>query len=306
MIVKQLVIDCDPGIDDALALFIAFASPCLSIRGITTVAGNVSAEMTARNALALCTLAGQDIEVAVGAAGPLEGETHQASDVHGSNGLGNVDLPVSGHVSSRTADELLYEELVRAEGQLEIIALGPLTNLAILLERHPDVKPLIKKLTLMGGTLGRGNVTPYAEFNFYADPLAADRVLRSGIPIDMYGLDVTNNAQLFAGDIDLIESWGGKVLTSVVAMIRYYQKFYRSKGLDGLKMHDPLAVAGVIDPGLTEGTPYALAVETKDKETLGKVCILDDDDAARNVYVSQKVYQDEFTALFLSLIKSYR
>ena len=208
MTVKQVVIDCDPGIDDAIALIIAFASDKIFLRGITTVAGNVSAEKTARNALALCTLAGREIEVASGAEGPLEGISHQASDVHGRNGLGNADLPVSGKISSRSADELLYEELLRAEGELEIIALGPLTNLAILLERHPDVKPLIKRLTLMGGSLGRGNITPSAEFNFYADPLAADRVLRSGIPIDMYGLDVTNHALLHAREIDLIESWG--------------------------------------------------------------------------------------------------
>jgi pyrimidine-specific ribonucleoside hydrolase len=301
--VKQVIIDCDPGIDDALALFAAFASDRLFIRGITTVAGNVPVTLTARNALALCTLAGQDIEVASGATGPLEGEVHTASDVHGQNGLGDVELPLTGQISTRGADQLLYEELIKAGGELEIIALGPLTNLAILLERHPDVQPYIKKLTLMGGSLGRGNVTPFAEFNFYADPLAADRVLRSGVPIVMFGLDVTNHALLLPDQIDEIESWGGPVLTPLVQMIRFYQKFYKSKGMDGLKMHDPLAVAGVIDSRLTEGQAYALGVETKDRDTLGKVCILED---PRTVHVCLKVHQEKFSPLFMNLLKSYQ
>ncbi len=305
---KKVIIDCDPGIDDALALLIAFASEELEVLGITAVAGNVSSDLTARNALALCALAGKNIEVAVGASGPLSGKPCNASDVHGSNGLGNVDLPLTGSVSSRSADEMLFEELIRHNGELELIAMGPLTNIALLIKNHPDVLLLVKKLTIMGGSLGRGNVTRYAEFNFYADPLAADIVLRSGIPIEMYGLDVTNHALLFAEQIDEIEGWGGLVLTQTVAMIRYYQAFYRSKGLDGLKMHDPLAVAGVIDPEITKRTPHALGVETRDPETLGRVLVLNDvePEAPRNVDVCLEVDQDAFSRLFMGLMKSYR
>ncbi|QEN06710.1 nucleoside hydrolase [Oceanispirochaeta crateris] len=310
MDVKELIIDCDPGIDDALALFMAFASDKLLVRGITTVAGNVSSALTARNALSLCTLAGQDIEVASGASGPLVGTTHTAANVHGENGLGNVNLPVAGGISERGAEELLYQELLRAGGDLEIIALGPLTNIALLIEKHPDVLPYIKKLTIMGGSLGRGNVTPHGEFNFYSDPLAADRVLRSGIPIHLVGLDVTNQALLHGEDIDKMEAWGGPVISDVVKMIRYYQRFYRSMGLDGLKMHDPLAVAAVIDPTLTETTAYALRVEHNDQETMGKVCIIDESQWGnaqlfKNVSVSMRVNQDRFLSLFMRLMRSF-
>jgi len=306
MIQKKIVIDCDPGIDDALALFLAFASQEFDIRGITTLAGNVSAVHTARNALSLCTLAGVDIEVASGASHPLSGDECNASDVHGENGLGNVQITPAGHLSSRTAGELLYEELVRAGGELEIIALGPLTNLAVLFETHPDALGLVKKLSLMGGSLGRGNMTPHAEFNFYADPLAADKVLRSGIPIDMYGLDVTNKAILSGQKIEEINSWGGEIIPSLVQMIRFYQNFNLTKGLDGIKLHDPLAVAGALNPGLTEKKPLALGVEHSDKETLGKVLVLEDESLPKNVQVSLTLSMEEFISHFMILLKTYQ
>ncbi len=303
---KQVIIDCDPGIDDALALMLAFTSDELEVKAVTTVAGNVSAAHTARNALALCELAGRkDIEVASGAEKPLTGPAHEASHVHGENGLGNVELPPGGKLSVRHAVELLYEELKAAEGRLELIALGPLTNIALLLERHPDVLPLIPRLSLMGGALVGGNVTPHAEFNFYADPEAADRVFRSGIPVDMYGLDVTNKALLYAEEVDELAASASPALRKVIEMVRFYQDFYMGvAGMKGIKLHDPLAVAGCFREDLTQMRSYALGVECDDSETRGKVIVLDDPDAPATVRVALEHDQKAFISLFMDRLKT--
>jgi pyrimidine-specific ribonucleoside hydrolase len=303
---KQVIIDCDPGIDDALALMLAFTSDELDVRAVTTLAGNVSAAHTARNALGLCELAGRkDMEVAAGAEKPLSGPVHEASNVHGENGLGNVDLPVSGKLSERHAVELLYEELKAAAGSLELIAIGPLTNIALLLERHPDALPLIRRLSIMGGALVGGNVTPHAEFNFYADPEAADRVFRSGIPIDMYGLDVTNEALLHPEEVDALGASPSPALKKIVEMVRFYQAFYMGvKGKKGIKLHDPLAVAGCFREDLTRMKSYALGVECDDPETRGKVVVLDDPQAPATVRVALEHDQDAFVGLFMERLKT--
>ncbi len=268
---KPVVIDCDPGIDDVLALLLAFASCKVEVKAVTTVAGNVGVDKTARNALALCELAGCSCPVASGAKGPLKGKSHESPAVHGRNGIGGVKLPVTRSLHPLDGVSLLYEELQKARGRLEIIALGPLTNLALLLEKHPETKELISRISLMGGALEGGNVTDFAEFNFYADPLAADRVLRSGIPVDMYGLDVTNKALLHPEKVAEMASWGSPFLKPVLDMIAHYQGFYQSLGFKGLKLHDPLAVAGVICPELTVKKPLFLGVEHQDEEHRGQV-----------------------------------
>ena len=301
----QVIIDCDPGIDDALALMLAFTSEELEVKAVTTLAGNVSAAHTARNALALCELAGRtDLEVAAGAEKPLAGSAHKASHVHGENGIGNVELPVSGQLSDLHAVELLYRELKAADGKLELIALGPLTNIAQLIERHPDALSLIPRLSIMGGAIVGGNVTAHAEFNIYADPEAADRVFRSGMPIDMYGLDVTNKALLYAEEVDELGACPSPVLKKIVEMVRFYQDFYMGVvGMKGIKLHDPLAVAGCFREDLTEMTSYALGVECNDPETRGKVIVLDDPDAPASVRVALKHDQEAFVSLFMERMK---
>ncbi|MDC7233291.1 MAG: nucleoside hydrolase [Spirochaetales bacterium] len=299
----KILIDCDPGIDDALALMLAFASDELELTGITTVAGNVGVEHTARNAAALCALAGVDVPVAAGAAGPLTGKAHTASAVHGNNGLGDIDLPPGAPLSDLNAVDFMYQALKEADGRLELIALGPLTNIARLLEQYPDSLSLIPRLTLMGGSLARGNVTPWAEFNFYADPEAADRVLRSGIEIHMYGLDVTTQALLDDQEMDRISAWSGKASQALSAMIACYSSFYRSKGIQGILLHDPLAVAGVIKPDLTGKKAFALGVHTGQDERRGQVMILDGEGMDRNVHVSLELHRDEFLRFFMSRIE---
>lgn len=295
-----VIIDCDPGIDDVMALLIALASENLDIRGITTLAGNVAAASTARNAQAICELTGRNIEVCAGAEEPLDKRVSTASEIHGSNGIGDVELPVRGSIGPLHSVEFLKQKLDQSDGSLEIVALGPLTNLALLLKQYPESFQRIRRISLMGGSLGRGNVTAHAEFNFFADPLAADRVLRSGVPVDVYGLDVTNQALLFANQIDELGQTGGRVLEPAVRIIRHYLKFYESKGLKGIKLHDPLAVAALINPELCEMRSFALKVETGDGETRGQM--MEAGTGPRNCRVAVNHNQDAFIGLFMSLM----
>ncbi|MDC7241420.1 MAG: nucleoside hydrolase, partial [Spirochaetales bacterium] len=225
---KKVVIDCDPGIDDAMALLMAFASDEIDVLGITAVSGNVPVENTAENALALTELAGQDIEVAAGACKPLSKAPHHAYHVHGDNGLGGVSLPAKGKLSSSTAVELLIDRIKAHPGEIEIIALGPLTNIALLLKDYPEAVGQIKKIIIMGGALKGGNATDFAEFNIYADPHAADIVFTSGVPVDMYGLDATNRVLLSPEEVKGLASMGGKVLTPLAKMLDFYLSFYKS------------------------------------------------------------------------------
>ncbi|MBF9016762.1 MULTISPECIES: nucleoside hydrolase [unclassified Oceanispirochaeta] len=307
MLKRQIVIDCDPGIDDALALMMAFASDKLNVRAITTVAGNVSVENTARNALDLAALAGVDIEVAAGAAKPLYVPPKHAESVHGANGLGGVVLPKGKSLSSRSAVDLLRDEAGKAAGELEIIALGPLTNIAELLMVYPDTAKQIKSIIMMGGAVNGGNATPAAEFNFYADPHAAAVVFRSGVPLFMYGLDVTNRALLYPEEVRNMEQLGGPVIESLTGMMEWYMDFYRSIGHPGLGMHDPFAVACAIDPSLAGMESYHVEIETEGSLTRGKSVadVLKVTGKKPNAQVAMTLDRERFVKLFMDLMRTY-
>jgi len=304
---RQIVIDCDPGIDDALALMMAFASDKLNVRAITTVAGNVAVEKTARNALDLAALAGVDIEVAAGAEKPLYVARKHAESVHGANGLGGVVLPQGKPLSSRSAVELLLDEIEKAAGELEIIALGPLTNIAELLMVHPHAAGKIKGILMMGGAVNGGNATPAAEFNFYADPHAASVVFKSGVPLTMYGLDVTNKALLYPEEVREMENLGGPVIEALTGMMEWYMGFYRSVGHPGLGMHDPFAVACAIDPSLAGMESYYVEIETTGPLTLGKSVadVLNVTGKKPNARVAMTLDRERFVKLFMDLMSTY-
>lgn len=301
------MIDCDPGIDDALALLMAFASDKLNVRALTTVAGNVPVRQTAENALRLAALAGADVEVAAGAEKPLYAERRHAESVHGANGLGGVELPSGKALSSRSAVELLKDEIEKNPGELEIIALGPLTNIAGLLMSYPETAGKIKSIIMMGGAVYGGNATPAAEFNFYADPHAAGVVFRSGVPLFMYGLDVTNKALLYPEEVREMEKLGGPVIEALTAMMAWYMDFYRSVGHPGLGMHDPFAVACAIDPTLAGMESYHVEIETEGALTRGKSVadVLKVTGKEPNAQVAMTLDRDRFVKLFMDLMKTY-
>jgi inosine-uridine nucleoside N-ribohydrolase len=243
--VIQVLIDCDPGQDDAIALLLALASPELDVRGVTTVAGNQTLERTTTNALRVLELAGRgDIPVAAGADRPLEGELVTAADAHGETGLDGPDLPPP-HLEP--LDDHAVDFLGKRVEGTTLIALGPLTNVALLLERQAE-RP--ERIVLMGGAIAEGNMTPSAEFNIWVDPEAAHRVFSSGLDVTMVGLDVTNRAVLTAEHAVRLRETGA-VGAAVAAMLDFYLGFYLAAyDHGGAPIHDAVAVAHVLHPGL--------------------------------------------------------
>jgi inosine-uridine nucleoside N-ribohydrolase len=257
-----IVLDCDPGHDDALALMLAVASPELELVGVTTVAGNQTLEKTTANALRVLELCGRgDIPVAAGAPAPLVRRRDVAAHVHGESGLDGPDLP---EPSARPLEEHAVRFLARLirerEGKLTLVPTGPLTNVALLLALEPDTRP--ERIVLMGGSVGEGNRTPAAEFNIWADPEAARRVFESGIDVTMIGLDVTHQALVTDADADALRGVGhvGKIGAELLDFYRiWHRRSYPD--LDGSPLHDPVAVAHVIDPSLVETRPAYIEVD---------------------------------------------
>jgi len=243
-----VLLDCDPGHDDAIAMLLALGSDELELRGVTTVAGNQTLEKTTANAIRVLELAGRgEISVAAGAGRPLVREPRVAAEVHGETGLDGPELPPpQGEPSPQHAVDFLAE---RIEGAT-LVATGPLTNVALLLARHPEAVP--ERIVLMGGAIAEGNVTPAAEFNIWADPEAAHRVFTSGLDVTMVGLDVTHKALVTSAHAEQLGQ-SGRIGTVVAELLEFYGGFHRTVyGWDGSPIHDAVAVAHVIDPTLLE------------------------------------------------------
>jgi pyrimidine-specific ribonucleoside hydrolase len=267
-----IVIDCDPGHDDAIAILLALASPEVELRGVTTVAGNQTLEKTTTNALKILELAGRtEIPVAAGAAAPLVRALRIAANVHGESGLDGPDLPEpeTRPVAVHAADFLA--ELL--EPGVVLVPTGPLTNVALLLERHPDVQERLERIVWMGGAIAEGNVTPAAEFNAFVDPEAAAAVFASGTPVTMIGLDVTHRALFTRGHADRLRGTGraGRV---VAELSDFFQLFHeRRYGFAGSPIHDALAVADVIDPTLVTRLACNVAIETASQHCDGRTVV---------------------------------
>ncbi|MGH3049080.1 MAG: nucleoside hydrolase [Gaiellaceae bacterium] len=268
----SIVIDCDPGHDDAIAILLALASPELELRGITTVAGNQTVDKTTRNALVVLEVAGRtEIPVAAGADAPLRRALRTAAHVHGESGL---DGPVLPEPSARPVDAHAADFLAELiEPGVVLVPTGPLTNVALLLERHPDVRERLETIVWMGGSITGGNVTPAAEFNAFVDPEAAAAVFASGIPVTMVGLDVTHKA-LFTRDHAERLRGAGRAGRFVAELSDFFQLFHeRVYGPLGSPIHDAMAVAHVLDPTLVETRHVNIAVETASELCDGRTVV---------------------------------
>jgi inosine-uridine nucleoside N-ribohydrolase len=261
--VIPVLVDCDPGLDDALALLLVLASPELELLGVTAVAGNQTVDKTTANALKVLELAGRsDIPVASGAAGPLAGELVVADDAHGASGLGELDLPAPRTAPvGQAAIDLLADRLLSADRPPTVFALGPLTNVALLLALHPEAASRIDRLVLMGGAIGAGNQTASAEFNIWIDPEAAHNVFESGLDVTMVGLDVTNRAVLTREDADGLRA-SGTVGSAAAAMLDFYLGFYEEAyEHGGAPIHDALTVAYILEQQILTTIPRRVDVE---------------------------------------------
>ncbi len=272
---RNILIDCDPGIDDAVAILMAFASDRLEVIGITTVAGNVGIEAVTRNALSLAALAGRSVPVSSGAEGPLVSKRIHASSVHGADGVGGVSLPAPAWPKDpRPAEDLIRDLAFGTPGGTDLVAIGPLTNVAIAISAYPALRNgAIGRIFMMGGSAGPGNATSAAEFNILADPHAAACVFQSGIPITMCGLDVTNRAVLGQGEIDALRKDGGKVAGLCCDMLQHYLRVYHSFGLPTLALHDAVAVVAAIDSAVLSTKACRVDVETDGEYTTGKTVV---------------------------------
>ncbi|QWK95302.1 pyrimidine-specific ribonucleoside hydrolase RihA [Plesiomonas shigelloides] len=272
-----IIIDCDPGHDDAIALILALASPKLNVLAVTTSAGNQTPDKTLRNALRILTLLGRhDIPVAGGAPKPLLRELIIADNVHGESGLDGPALPEPGFApQALTAVELMAKTLRASNEPVTLVPTGPLTNIALLLSAHPELKAKIARIVLMGGSAGPGNWTPAAEFNIYVDPEAAEMVFSAGVPITMCGLDVTHVAQVMDEDIERIRAITNPIARTVAELLDFFMIYHRDPkwGFVGAPLHDPCTIAWLLRPELFTGIECHVSVETQGQYTVGMTVV---------------------------------
>ena len=271
-----LVLDCDPGHDDMVAILLAAADPRIELRAITTVAGNGTLEHTTRNALLTCTHAGiRDVPVAAGCAAPLLGALRTAGDVHGASALDGADLgePAVAAVDAHAVD-LLAHVLRAATAPVAVVATGPLTNVALLLRRHPELAAAIGEIVVMGGSMGAGNVRPLAEFNIFVDPEAAHVVFSSGLPVTMCGLDVTHQALATPAVLAELTELDTPLSRLVVDLLGFFaDRYLELWGFEAAPVHDPVAVARVIDPAIVSCVPAHIAIELAGAHTRGATAV---------------------------------
>jgi pyrimidine-specific ribonucleoside hydrolase len=300
-----ILLDCDPGHDDAIALLLALASPELELGGVTTVAGNQTVEKTTANAIRVLDFVGRDdVPVAAGSGRPLLREPFVAAYVHGETGLDGPDLPPPQRKPLPLhAADFLAKEIRARDGAVTLVPTGPLTNVALLLALHPDARP--ERIVLMGGAIAEGNVTPAAEFNIWADPEAAARVFTSGLDITMIGLDVTHKALFTPRHAERLT---GPVGEMVQALLSFYGAFHRETyGWDGSPIHDAVAVAHVSHPDLVGTLERGVKIETASELSRGRT-LVDLWRRARwepNAHVAVDIRADDFLELLVDRLNSF-
>ena len=313
--VNKVIFDTDPGVDDAFALLYALSHPEIEVMGITTVFGNVPVDIATRNALILSEKSGLNTPVYTGASKPQQRIVDNfPTFIHGNDGFGNINHRKSQLTKSNIdAENFIIQSVQNYPGQVNIIAIGPLTNIGNSLKKKPSIAKAIKSITLMGGSwMAGGNITPVAEANIYNDPEAADTVFSSGLTIKMIGLDVTHKVFLSDNDIlklSLMNNHSGKFLKKIS---NFYINFYRdTKNMDGCFFHDATAVIAFTNPELfnfKEGKVFV----SKDNLTRGQTVIFEKDrmhetlidDGRKNVYIANKVESEMVILNFLEVARN--
>lgn len=300
----RIIIDTDPGIDDALTFLFALASPEIKLEAITTTQGNVTLEKATRNALSVLELAGaSEIPVAAGSMFPLVQPLRASADVHGESGLGNSNLPeprtkpIQGH-----AVDFLIERVLAEPDEISIFPIGPLTNISMAIRKEPKFAKAVKELVIMGGAIqDGGNMTPLAEFNIYVDPHAAHIVFHSGIPITLIPLDVTHKCLLKREHIERLLKIDSPISRFISDAVSIYLKASYERGFEGSAMHDPLTLATILAPELLTLKEYYVDVDISGGVSMGKTFadIYNVTKKPINMKVAMNVRNDEFIELFI-------
>ena len=304
---RPFIIDCDTGTDDAIAIAAALYCDQVEVKAVTSVNGNVAHKYTSKNNLDLLEYLGfDDIPVAKGADSPIMDNPYHSDGTHGNTGLGNIKLPDAAHkqFDKRLASELIYQTAVEEKGELELLVIGPMTNIAICLMEHPDLKDLVKHIWFMGGSVIGGNVTTTAEFNIWIDPMAAHIVTQSGIPQTMVGLDVTTAAAMKEHHAEELRACGTKAALLCADLLDYMFES-RDRGGEDAIMHDAMAFAAAVCPECLECRDFYVDVECFGQYTKGHTMV---DRRGRlgkapNVSVALKVDEEKFCSWLVNAIK---
>jgi inosine/uridine nucleosidase len=302
---RKIILDCDPGHDDAMAILLAHGSPEIELLAITTVAGNQTLDKTSLNARRVCTVARiLDVPVAAGCDRPLTRALKTAAYIHGESGL---DGPAFGEptvpLDDRHAVDLIIESIMRSTGDITLVPTGPLTNIAMAIRKEPRIVQEVQEVVLMGGAYTRGNSTPAAEFNIYADPEAAAIVFAAGWPLTMVGLDLTHQALATPAVLQRIAELGTPVARVAAELMEFFRESYRrNAGFDSPPVHDPCAVARVIDPQVMQCVDAFVAVETRGEFTSG-MTVTDFRSNRPNAKVATRLDVDKFWNLMVDAIK---
>lgn len=275
---RTVIVDCDPGHDDALALFVAFGTPELRVAAVTTVCGNQSVDLVTRNALTVVEIAGLtgDVVVARGADRPLSRPHTPAAGIHGASGLDGPALPDGlGQVDPRPADQVIVDVVTAAApGEITLVATGPLTNLALALRRDPGIADRVAEVVIMGGAVGQGNITPSAEFNIHVDPEAAAAVFDAAWPVTMMGLEVTHQALATPDVRARIAGLGSRVGRFSAELLDFFgERYLVEQGFEHPPVHDLCPVVFLVDPAVFSMTDAPIAVETRGELTAGRTVV---------------------------------
>jgi purine nucleosidase len=314
MTTRKIIIDCDPGQDDAVMILLALACPDqLEVLGITTVAGNVPLKLTERNARLMCELAGRtDVPVFAGSAKPMVRELVTAENVHGGTGIDGADIhePVLPLQKRHAVDFIIDTLLAADDNSITLVPTGPLTNIGLAIEREANILPKIREIVLMGGAMREGgNTTPCAEFNIYVDPHAADIVMHCGRPITIASLDVSHQVVVQHDCLDRLRLMDSKVASATLGMLEFFNRFDSQKyGTEGAPLHDPCTIAYLLQPELFLGKTCNVEVETDSPLTIGHTAVdfWGVTDRPANVNWLHQVNRKGFFDLLLDRLASYR
>jgi purine nucleosidase/pyrimidine-specific ribonucleoside hydrolase len=302
-----IVLDCDPGHDDALAMILAAYNPAINLLAITTVSGNgIIAKVTA-NALSICALAKIKVPVAEGAGNAILGYIEAATDIHGATALDGAPLPPPAFELEKMSGVDLIAKVVREHPEkVTLVATGPLTNIALFLKLYPNLRSNVAEIVFMGGSASRGNRTPYAEFNIWMDPEAADVVMKSGIPLTMCGLDVTHQALVTKPIFAKLEAMGTDLSKTVIGLLKFFASTYNDVfEMPDPPLHDPVAVALLIDRTVVKTRRSNVEIELNGKFTRGAtvVDIYNRSGSTANVDVALELDFDKFWSMMLDAVE---